>query len=28
LNFIKKPKNEFVLEDSIYSFAIYAMIHP
>ena len=28
LNYITKPKNEFVLEDSIYSFALYAMIHP
>jgi hypothetical protein len=28
LDLISKPKNEFVLEDSIYSFAIYAMIHP
>ena len=28
MKFISKPKNEFVLEDSIYCFAIYAMIHP
>lgn len=28
LKFINKPKNEFILEDSIYSFAIYAMINP
>jgi len=28
MKFISKPKNEMVLEDSIYSFAIYAMINP